>query len=99
MQMLDFSSLPSLKNSNLPERTQELLIRACQSQITERNSFSVGDHTGSLYHISQLSTAQELTRHCTGRVGESACIKQALYAAVDGCVASRLAEAELKNAL
>lgn len=97
--IIDFSSLPSLKTSGLPKHTKNLLVQSCKSQVTQKNSFSVGDHTGSLYHVSQLSTSQELTRHCIGRVGETACMKQALFAAVDHCVASRLTDVELRKTL
>lgn len=99
--LLNFESspLPALENSRLSDRTKSLLIQSCQARIHEQNSFRVGDHTGSVYHVSQLSTSQELTSHCIGRVGESACIKESLRAALNNCIASQLAEAELKEAL
>lgn len=99
IQSLPTGSFSALENSGLTPRTKSLLIQTCQKKISEQNSFSVGDHTGSVYHVSQLSASQESTRHCIGRVGESACIKESLRAAINDCIALRLAEAELDRAL
>ena len=99
IQSLEPSAFSALENSGLTPRTKNLLIQTCQKKVSEQNSFSVGDHTGSVYHVSQLSASQESTRHCIGRVGESACIKESLRMAMNDCIASKLAEAELDRAL